>query len=311
MIEKRRTAQNKLIQLLADEGRWKEYEQEVMKDEPTEEKRRWELMKKKESNSLSDEEREELEKLQNEGIQMKEQNLLKEEDLAENYFNKKWFYNEKILTEAFGYKGVYFAENYFGSMIFKSFIKDYAKNLEEDVIDIYENMYGKMKGAFRFLAENIELSEEEANSINGFLFEADIADAGVGLISNPKMALFLRKSSGTGNIGMMASVWNKIKNLGKGFFKTRLMPFLKSGFVWAKDLATQGLQFFAANPAAIAIPAALAVFGITKLSGANKRDRQLKKMLGKEKYKEFKSNPGKYIISSEKLVKKQEDLKSA
>jgi len=265
-IEERKTLKNKMYQLFLDKGDTKAAAKEAMKDQPKEEKRRWELMNKKEERTITDEERDELDQLQNEDF-----NLL--------FIRKN---NFEYLKEGLGYTGVNFDKNYYASIIIKSFISDYNK-YGDNIVNFYEDTWGDWDGAFRLAANNIYTLQEEVQSFNNhtLLFEAlpDAIKNTVG--TSPSLFQRVGMAANRGRLGVMSGsiltrVWDKIKGLGKSFYENRLMPFLKSGFVWAKELATKGIDFFKNISPSVAIPIALGVAGITSIAALKNRKKRKK-----------------------------------
>ena len=212
----------------------------------------------------------------------------------------------KILAESLEYTGVNFWENYAGTMLVRAFNED-AKSLGyKEAANVYVQAFGEETlPIFQYMFDNQELVEEACNIKGNFLFEVNglqalntylyevspvVLTAGPGGISRAasegvkkamsggvKMAKTGKKS---GLAGFLGGLWDKIKEWGAPIVK-KLGAAVTAGAKWAKDIATQGLNWLHTNPIArVAVPA-VAIAGT--IGGGIALINRLRKKAGKEK----------------------------
>lgn len=284
-IEKRKEEKNKMYQLLMDKGDVDKASKEAMKDQPKVEKRRFELLKKKEEEGLTDEEKDELDDIE----RMEESiNESFNEEVDPQEFKNLFKTNSHLiyLKEGLGYRGINFDKNYYASAIIKSFVRDYNK-YGENIVNFYEDTWGDWDGAFRLAANNIYTLQEEVSTMRNsmLIFEAIPSGAGGGGAA-ASLGLFGRaKNTAAAGGGVLAKVWDKVKGLGKEFYENRLGPFLQKGFTWAKELAQKGIEFFSNISPSVAIPIALSIAGITSIAALKnkKKRKKAEQLLAKNK----------------------------
>lgn len=216
---------------------------------------------------------------------------------------------EEMLMESYEYRGTYFWENYILSNLVRTFPEFMLEHGEKDAVEIYTELFGeKARPLFEYMIEREDALIETALYVGkGLLFEEvgernvkqyiAEAEGAFGALS-PRGANFanlLKKSrqnvgekiaktaSGSKILGFLGGLWGKLKDLGRGVFE-KVLPFLKSGFSWAKDLVTKGVSWIATNPIArIAFPAILMAGGIV---GAVKLINKIRKKHGKKEMDE-------------------------
>jgi len=219
-------------------------------------------------------------------------------------------YKEYALMESFGYKGYLFWENYILSHMVRTVAMDLQEMEEEDVIEIYTEIYGDdIKPILEHMIDNQEALEEAAKIKGLLLFEevgkknieqhyltealpslanlklGRLMGRGAAVSQAGKSAFSARVASqigpGTaGKVGFLAGLWNKVKEFGKGIFG-KIKPFLQKGVAWAKELVQKGAAWFAANPIAKVVIPAIALVGTA--IGAKKLINKIREKRGKKK----------------------------
>lgn len=217
--------------------------------------------------------------------------------------------SNEMLIEGLGYKGNNFWENYILSNTirnFSSYIKEYGS---DGAIELFSEVFGEgTKPLFEIMISDKENLFEAAKvsgillfenageqNIENYLFEVEtgfIQTAGGAFnpmnINRQRIAADAAMTIKTKALGIgsfLGRLWTKIKDLGKEAF-SKILPYLKSGFTWAKEIARKGITWIASSPIArVAIPAVLIGGGILaakKLINKTRKKTKKKEMTPEE-----------------------------
>lgn len=194
-------------------------------------------------------------------------------------------FKETLLMETYNYSGDYFWENYILSNLVRNLPREIEKFGEEKVFESYSLIFGKeSEPLLEHLLDdkNRDYLTEASKIENGLLFESfgePYLKAYLNEVllapsdrDNPILKKWLIEpkdvSKGTflssSSIGkFLLKAWEKLKSLGRAVFGP-LVPYLKQGFAWAKNLAQQGLAWFDKTPWAKAVLPLLLLVGSIK-----------------------------------------------
>ncbi len=219
----------------------------------------------------------------------------------------------RMLAESYEYYGANFWENYIGSDLVRGFNKDTQLYGSDVTAEMYIDVFGEETAPiFKYMADNEELLSEAAlvkgmflfesyglQNVNNYLLEVSVLTAGVGGAAS-KIAGAAKKG---GLVGFLGGLWEKLRAFGKPLVK-KLGLFASKGISWAKNIATQGLNWIHTNPIArIAVPvvalAGTVAGGIVLLNKLRKKAG--KKRLSKVEEQQITSTVGRKSKELEKL----------
>jgi hypothetical protein len=191
---------------------------------------------------------------------------------------------EEVLRKSYDYEGMYLWENYILSNIVKNLPEDIRALGNNSVIQGYVDIFGlECEDVIEYLvSQDIGILQEASNVAKyGLLFEdylepnlkkylieqPNIGD--VALTANPmfrtNLGAIRGSAVGKNLLPILSAAWQKLKSVGRAIFAP-IIPYLKMGYGWAKNLVQQGLAWFNKTPWAKVLLPVLLITGSVRIA---------------------------------------------
>jgi hypothetical protein len=232
---------------------------------------------------------------------------------------------EETLIKSYDYSGYCFWENYILSNIVRNLPEDIKALGNNGVVQAYVDLLGlECEDVIEYLvSQDIEMLKEASAVANyGLLFE-DYLEPNLkkyllealfpkltpyaGHISPMAMrpgeqAIRSSMAAKTGLGSMLLNAWQKLKAVGRSIFAP-IIPYLRLGYGWAKNLVQQGMAWFNRTPLAKAMLPVLLITGSVAMA-RRLLNRVRRKKLSKQEAQAIKDYASKNNVKINQLRKK-------